>query len=95
MLTITPTAAEALDSIVASVPDAPESAGLRIAPSSGDGTQPGFSLHLATEPAPGDQVIEAAEHPVFVDSTVVEELDDKVLDAQIEGDQVGFMLAQA
>jgi len=95
MLTITPTAAEALDSIVASVPDAPASAGLRIAPSSTDGTQAGFSLHLATEPAPGDQVVQGAEHPVFVDAAVVDELDDKVLDAQIEGDQVGFMLAQA
>ena len=60
-----------------------------------DGTQAGFSLHLTTEPAPGDQVVQGAEHPVFVDAAVVDELDDKVLDAQIEGDQVGFMLAQA
>jgi Fe-S cluster assembly iron-binding protein IscA len=95
MLTITPTAAEALDAVVASVPDAPQSAGLRIAPSSADNGQPRFSLHLATEPEPGDQIVEGAEHPVFVDAAVAEELDDKVLDAQIEGDQVGFTLASA
>ena len=95
MLTITPTAAEALDTIVASVPDAPQSAGLRISPSSADGNQAGFSLHLATEPEPGDQIVQGAEHPVFVDAAVAEELDDKVLDAQVEGDQIGFMLAQA
>lgn len=94
MLTITPTAAEALDTIVASVPDAPNSAGLRIAPSSTEDGQLGFSLQLATEPAPGDQVVEGATVPVFVDAAVADELDDKVLDAQIEGDQVGFLLAQ-
>ena len=94
MLTITPTAAEALDTIVASVPDAPDSAGLRIAPSAANGSQAGFSLQLATEPEPGDQVVAGAAHPVFVDATVAEELDDKVLDAQIEGEQVGFMLAE-
>jgi len=94
MLTITPTAAEALDTIVASVPDAPESAGLRITPSSANGTQAGFSLQLAAEPEPGDQVVEGAAHPVFVDAAVADELDDKVLDAQIEGEQVGFMLAE-
>jgi hypothetical protein len=32
---------------------------------------------------------------VFVDADIAQELDDKVLDAQIEGDRVGFMLAQA
>ena len=95
MLTITPTAAEALDSIVASVPNAPDTAGLRITPNSADGSQSGFSLELATEPAPGDQVVDSGQRPVFVDATVVEQLDDKVLDAQIEGNQVGFMLAQA
>jgi len=95
MLAITQTAAEALDTIVASVPDAPESSGLRISPStSGDG-QPGFRLDLAVKPEPGDQVIDGPVHPVFVDAQIAEELEDKVLDAQIEGDRVGFMLAQA
>jgi Fe-S cluster assembly iron-binding protein IscA len=95
MLTITQTAAEALDTIVASVPDAPESSGLRISASAGTDGQPSFRLELAVEPEPGDQVIDGTEHPVFVDSGIADELDDKVLDAQIEGDRVGFMLAQA
>jgi Fe-S cluster assembly iron-binding protein IscA len=95
MLTITQTAAEALDTIVASVPDAPDSSGLRMTPSTGGDGLPGFRLDLAVEPQPGDQVIDGPAHPVFVDADIAQELDDKVLDAQIEGDRVGFMLAQA
>lgn len=95
MLTITQTAAEALDTIVTSVPDAPESSGLRISASAGANGQPSFRLDLAVEPEPGDQVIDGTGHPVFVDADIAAELDDKVLDAQIEGDRVGFMLAQA
>ena len=52
------------------------------------------ALELATEPAPGDQVVEASTVPVFVDASVAEELDDKVLDAEMHGDQVGFSLIQ-
>jgi iron-sulfur cluster assembly protein len=94
VLTITQTAAEALDTIVASVPDAPENAGLRIAQGAGEDGQPGLTLHLAAEPAPGDQIVDGQSVPVFVDPQVADELDDKVLDAQVEGDQVGFVLGQ-
>lgn len=95
MLTITQTAAEALDSIIASIADAPETAGLRIAPGTGENGQPGLTLQLAAEPAPGDQVVDGQSVPVFVDADVADELDDKVLDAQLEGGQIGFTLAQA
>lgn len=95
MLTITQTAAEALDTIIASVDDAPDTAGLRIAQAAGENGQRGFTLQLAAEPAPGDQVVEGQSVPVFVDADVADELDDKVLDAQVQGDQVGFILAQA
>lgn len=95
MLTITPTAAEALDTIVASVPDAPESAGLRIAHGPGQDGSPGLTLQLTAEPAPGDQIVDGQPVPIFVDADIVDELDDKVLDAQVEGDRVGFTLAPA
>lgn len=94
MLTITPTAAQALDTIVSSVPDAPETAGLRIAQGAGENGQPRLTLELTASPAPGDQVVEAQNTPVFVEAKIVDELDDKVLDAQVEGDRVGFTLAQ-
>ena len=95
MLTITQNAAEALDSILASIADAPETAGLRIAPGTGENGQPGLTLQLAAEPAPGDQIVAGQGVPVFVDAGVAEELDDKVLDAQVEGGQIGFTLARA
>ncbi len=95
MLTITQTAAEALDTIVSSVPDAPETSGLRISPSASEDGQAGFRLDLATAPEPGDQVIDSPSVPVFVDSDVADELSDKVLDAQVQEGRVGFMLAQA
>ncbi len=95
MLTITETAAEAIDSIVKSTPEAPESVGLRIAPAARENGAPGFTLVLAGEPEPDDQVVEGTgEVPVFVAAESAEELDDKVLDAQVQGDQVGFILAQ-
>lgn len=95
MLTITHTAADALDTIVASAPDAPETAGLRISQGVGSDGRAGFMLALAEAPEPTDQVVEGHQTPVFVAAEAAEQLDDKVLDAQIEGDQVGFMLAQA
>lgn len=93
MLTITPTAAEALDTIVASVPDAPDGTGLRITAALTENGQPGLSLELTAEPAPTDQIVDGNDTPVFVEAQLADELDDKVLDAQVEGDRVGFMLA--
>lgn len=95
MLTITQTAAEALDAIVASVPDAPETAGLRIAGGQTPDGRPGLTLELTTAPSEGDQVVEGANTPVFVEDAVAGELDAMVLDARIEGDQVGFTLSDA
>ncbi|HEU4658814.1 MAG TPA: HesB/YadR/YfhF-family protein [Capillimicrobium sp.] len=95
MLTITPTAAEALDTIVASVPDAPESAGLRIAAGAGPDGRPGLTLELAAAPAPTDQVVQGHDTPVFVEAQLAGELDDKVLDAEVDGDRVGFLIGQA
>ncbi len=94
MLTITATAADALDSIVAGTPDTPEQAGLRISPAAGQDGQPGFNLSLTTEPAPDDQVVPGHSTPVYVAAESVPELDDKILDAQVQGEQVGFILVQ-
>jgi iron-sulfur cluster assembly protein len=92
VLTITHEAAEAIDAVVHSAPDAPERAGLRIARGVTPDGQQGLELSVTDRPAPEDAVMEAEGTPVFLDSEAAAILDDKVLDAQVRGDQVGFMI---
>jgi Fe-S cluster assembly iron-binding protein IscA len=94
VLTITETAADALETIVDSIPDAPDTTGLRIAHGIGSDGQPGLTLELAPEPGPDDQVVDGQNVPVFLEPELAEELDDKVLDAQAQGDRFAFTLAE-
>ena len=95
MLTITQTAAEAVDSIVASAPG-PDTAGLRISQTTGEDGQPAFALALVAEPEPTDHVLDGqGEHAsVFIESHAADLLDDKVLDARVMDNQVGFVIAE-
>jgi len=95
MLMLTETAVEALDTIVESA-STPDGAGVRISRQISADGQPGLALALVEEPDPTDQVVETeGEHvPVFVEQAAVEALDDKVLDAQVQEGQVGFVVAQ-
>ncbi|HEX2103243.1 MAG TPA: HesB/YadR/YfhF-family protein [Solirubrobacteraceae bacterium] len=92
MLTITHEAAEAIDAVVHSAPDAPDTAGLRIARGVTPDGEQGLALSVTDRPAPDDAVVEAEGTPVFLDSEAAELLDDKVLDARVQGDKVGFMI---
>ncbi|MEA2248789.1 MAG: iron-sulfur cluster assembly protein [Solirubrobacteraceae bacterium] len=92
MLTITDRAAEAIDAVVASAPNAADTAGLRIARATAPDGQEGLALSLTDGPAPDDAVVEGGGAPVFVDAAAAPIVDDKVLDAEVDGDQVGFML---
>jgi iron-sulfur cluster assembly protein len=94
VLTITHEAAEAIDAVVHSAPDAPHTAGLRIARGVTPDGQQGLELSVTDRPGPDDAVVEAEGTPVFLDSEAAELLDDKVLDAQVQGDQVGFMIRE-
>jgi iron-sulfur cluster assembly protein len=94
VLTITHEAAEAIDAVVHSAPDAPETAGLRIARGMTPDGQQGLELSVTDRPGPDDAVVEAEGTPVFLDSEAAELLDDKVLDAQVRGDQVGFTIRE-
>ncbi|HZJ05751.1 MAG TPA: hypothetical protein VFD59_09805 [Nocardioidaceae bacterium] len=85
MLTLTD---HAQDAVRALTPQAPESAGLRIAPAN-----QGFELSLVTEPVPGDAIIDDGGVRVFVEPQAAQLLDEQTLDAQIEGDEVNFFLA--
>jgi Fe-S cluster assembly iron-binding protein IscA len=88
MLTLTPSAVEAVDALLHN-PGVPDEAGLRIAatPSSE------LELGIAAEPEPDDQVIEEGPARVFVDATVAPLLDDARLEAQTDGNQVAFALS--
>jgi Fe-S cluster assembly iron-binding protein IscA len=93
VLTITPDAEQALDAVVASE-TAPEGAGLRISQGVGADGQPAIGLSVAPAPEAGDEVVEEAKVPVFLAPDVVPLLDDKVLDARVDGDQVTFRIAE-
>ena len=67
-------------------------AGLRITRGVAPDGQPGLKLSVADAPESDDAVVAAENTPVFLDAEAAELLDDKVLDAQVEGGQVGFML---
>ena len=86
MLTLTD---HAQDVVRALTPQAPESAGLRIAPAN-----QGFELSLVTEPVPGDAIIDDGGVRVFVEPQTAQLLDEQTLDAQLdEGGEVNFFLA--
>jgi iron-sulfur cluster assembly protein len=94
VLTITHEAAEAIDAVVHSEPNASETAGLRIARGVTPDGQQGLELSVADAPASEDAVMEAEGTPVYLDSEAAAMLDDKVLDAQVSGDRVGFLLRE-
>jgi len=94
MLTLTETAVEALDAVVESAPVS-DAAGVRISRQVGAEGQPGLAITLVEVPDPSDQVVETGdEHvPLFVEQDAAAELDDKILDAQVQEGQVGFVVA--
>ena len=93
MLTITTNAAEAIRTIIEAT-DVPDEGGIRIAIAQQNGAQ--ASLELAITPAPlaGDEVLEEQGVHVFLDEMAVVALDDKSLDAEIEGDQISFGIVE-
>lgn len=93
MLAITDHAADAIRGIV-TAPGVPDGAGLRIATQEGN-SQPGaLEVTLAELPAASDQVVDEDGARVFVEEQAIPLLDDKLLDAQIDGTRVGFTLTE-
>lgn len=94
MLSVTDNAATAIDGILSSR-DLPEGAGVRLAQEAsgpdGDG-ESGIRLDLVTEPVIGDEVLEEAQ--VFIEPETARMLDDKLLDAEVSGDQVRFAVKE-
>src|ERR687895_984850 len=95
MLTLTPTAADAVRALVAGAPVDDDTGGIRI--SSGEKTAQGTPLELALVDAPeaADEQIDAGGAHVFLEPPVAGVLGDKVLDASVEsGGQVRFSVLE-
>jgi Fe-S cluster assembly iron-binding protein IscA len=93
VLTLTESAAEAIRGIVAS-PDIPAGAGLRIATQPGAAEQEALEVSIAEVPAESDQVVDERGARVFVEEGAADLLDDRLLDAEIDGTQVGFLIIE-
>lgn len=87
MLTITEQAVEAIRRLVE-----PDAAGVRIsiAASRLNGHGPGLIVESVAAPQLDDEVIEAGGLELYIDGDTLEVLEDKVLDADQDGDQVWF-----
>jgi len=87
LLTLTDQAQTAVRTLIQD-PEAPQSAGLRIAPGN-----EGIELSLVAEPAPGDALIDDGGARVFVEPEAAQMLDEQTLDATLENGEVNFFLA--
>jgi iron-sulfur cluster assembly protein len=79
--------------IVSSSDEASETGGLRMVAERA-GTQANFDLSVVPLPAEDDEVIEEQGARVFLEPEAASLLDDKVLDASVEQDQVAFTIAE-
>ena len=91
MLTLTPTAAEVVRTLVEQSP-APDSGGLRIAAGEETGSGIPLELSLVDEPEPADERVEQEGATVYLDAGAAQLLEDKLLDAQVAEDHVTFVL---
>jgi Fe-S cluster assembly iron-binding protein IscA len=94
MLALTPTAAEAVEAIVAQ-PEAPEGAVLRITSEEGDPDPSGEEtrdLQLAVVEGPAEDDVRVQGIAISVEPETLGFLDDKVLDAEISEGGVRFRL---
>jgi Fe-S cluster assembly iron-binding protein IscA len=92
MLTLTPAAVAAVSTLLQN-PDLPESAGLRLQRGTDASGDTSIGIAIVDEPEPDDELALAPpEAGVFLASDLAEVLDDQVLDAEIQGDNVAFTI---
>ena len=89
MLTITSNAAEAIRAIVQST-DVPDDGGIRISIARQNGSQASLELALSPAPMEGDDVLDVNGAHVFLDEMASVALDDKSLDAEVDGGEISF-----
>jgi Fe-S cluster assembly iron-binding protein IscA len=93
MLTITSNAAEAIRAIVQST-DVPDEGGIRISIARQNGSQASLELALSPAPMEGDDVLELKGAHVFLDEMASVALDDKALDAEVQGGEISFGIVE-
>jgi Fe-S cluster assembly iron-binding protein IscA len=93
LLTLTPTAAEVVRTLV-DQSSSFDSGGLRIAASEDGVEGVALELSLVGEPEALDETIEQSGATVYLDPEAAELLDDKLLDAQVAEDHVTFVLRE-
>ena len=91
LLALTDNAVEAVKNIVSSSDEA-ETGGLRLVAERA-GAQANLQLSVVPLPAEDDEVIEEQGARVFLEPEAASLLDDRVLDASVEQDQVAFTIA--
>jgi iron-sulfur cluster assembly protein len=92
VLSITPDAADVIRRLMED-----GAAGLRISTraASFNGHGPPLVLDLAPEPSAGDEVVDEDGAKVFVEPAAAPTLDGKILDAQLEGEELQFAVFDA
>ena len=91
MLTLTPMATAAVRKLVADM-ETDAVGGLRIAPGEPEGDEPELSLRIVDAPDETDRTVETDGVHVFLEPTVVDWLDDMLLDATVDSGIVRFAL---
>ena len=91
LLALTDSAVQAVKDIVSSA-EVAETGGLRMVAERA-GTQANFQVSVVPSQAEDDVVIEEQGARVFLEPDAASLLDDKVLDASVEQDQVAFTIA--
>jgi iron-sulfur cluster assembly protein len=93
LLTITPSAVEAIRGVLATV-HAPGDSALRLAPSdrAGDGDGVAYDLAVGDAPGPRDCVVPGPGFELYVERDAAPALADKLLDARIERGALRFTL---
>jgi len=93
LLALTDSAVEAVKGVVSSSDEIAETGGLRVAAAQA-GLQTNLQLSVVALPAEDDEVIEEQGARVFLDREAATLLEDKILDANVEQDQVAFVIAE-
>jgi Fe-S cluster assembly iron-binding protein IscA len=92
MLTLTPTASEAVNALLAS-PELPDTSGVRLEPGTDPAGQPAIGVSVVEAPADGDRLVPAGQgNDIYLSPEVVDWLDDQVLDAEVHDAQVAFTI---
>jgi Fe-S cluster assembly iron-binding protein IscA len=94
MLAMTTDAEEAIRGILESE-NVPDGAVFRISAQEAAGPEPQsqFAVSITDSPPAEDQVVEGEDVEIRVEPIAAEMLDDKQLDASVEGEQVNFSLS--